>query len=65
MSDVEAAERRLEYAIARLESAFETRAKATTAAEVTPSQAKDGETLRDVSVRLDTVIGDLRRVLEE
>lgn len=74
MSDVGAAEKRLEYAIARLEAALKARAEsppmADVAADAGVSQAKDGETLRDsalrdVTGRVDSAILNLRRVLGE
>ncbi|MBN4016461.1 hypothetical protein JYT88_01410 [Rhodospirillaceae bacterium AH-315-P19] len=75
MSDVEAAEKRLEYAIARLEAAIKARAQTAPAADVGVSQTEDGKTprdstlrdstLRDVTGRVDSAIGNLRRVLGE
>jgi len=75
MSDVEAAEKRLEYAIARLEAAMKARAETAPVADAGILRTEDGKTprdntlrdntLRDVTGRLDSAIGTLRRVLGE
>ncbi len=75
MSDVEAAEKRLEYAIARLEAAVKARAEMAPAADAGIARTEDGETLRDnalgdsalrdVTGRVDSAILNLRRVLGE
>jgi len=72
MTDVGAAEKRLERAIARLETAFASRepALASAAVSAVTSIAKsegDGmrEEIRDVTVRLDSAIHRLQRTLGE
>ena len=75
MSDVEAAEKRLESAIARLEAAMTVRTETAPVADAGMPRTEDGETprdstlrdsaLRDVTGRVDSAILNLRRVLGE
>jgi len=70
MSDVRAAEKRLEQAVARLETALESRARISTAEAPVPAanptfETETAATVRDVTMRLDTAIHRLRRALEE
>lgn len=68
MSEVEASEKRLEHAFARLETALVAALAAPDGAPppgAASAQVENGETLRDISARLDQAIHRLRRVLED